>query len=78
MREVPARSARLLRRRVPTRPGGVFVVGGRVETATGARGIRTVNVYDTRDRVKTVSSTNRLIGTLLAVLGLLYATGVAG
>ncbi|RRR84331.1 RHS repeat protein [Streptomyces sp. RP5T] len=31
---------------------------GRVETATDGRGIRTVYVYDTRDRVKTVSSTN--------------------
>lgn len=31
---------------------------GRVETATDGRGIKTVYGYDTRDRVKTVSSTN--------------------
>ncbi|MGW0649014.1 RHS repeat-associated core domain-containing protein [Streptomyces umbrinus] len=34
---------------------------GRVETATDGRGIKTVYVYDTRDRVKTVSSTNSTV-----------------
>ncbi|MFI6434851.1 RHS repeat-associated core domain-containing protein [Streptomyces sp. NPDC050759] len=34
---------------------------GRVETATDGRGIKTVYAYDTRDRVKTVSSPNSTV-----------------
>ncbi|MEU9171897.1 RHS repeat-associated core domain-containing protein [Streptomyces sp. NPDC048420] len=34
---------------------------GRVETATDGRGIKSVYVYDPRDRVKTVSSTNSTV-----------------